>query len=102
MPFSFFFPVPTPTSVAWILIFLISSAAFFSEAPPDELQNEESATQVNNAVNRYPQAAKRDKIAELFYNPGRYHVWAYHLNPGIDEFFKLIQISIVIFYCLLN
>lgn len=43
----------------------------FPEAPDDHHHDPEPVPEVNNALDRYPQAARHEKIADLFYNPGR-------------------------------
>jgi hypothetical protein len=41
----------------------------FTEAPDDH-HDPEPVPEVNNALEHYPQAARHEKIADLFYNPG--------------------------------
>lgn len=45
--------------------FLITTA----EAPDDH-HDPEPVPEVNNALDRYPQTSRHEKIADLFYNPG--------------------------------
>lgn len=40
----------------------------FSEAP--DHHDPEPVPEVNNALEHYPQGARHEKIADLFYNPG--------------------------------
>lgn len=70
--------MPTPTRRARDIIdfSLTRSARFrFSEAPDDHHHDPEPVPDVNNALDRsgYPQSGRHEKIADLFYNPGKHY-----------------------------